>query len=245
VKRKIPVAVWQKVQPLIDKNNKLFKPVRTDKYALLLEDIIEESDFYFRSGLMDSSDRFPIEYKPVSMTDIKAVTETVNLETLAARIVQWADVLKAYEETPTFYDDPIEKQYEDEFYAEIEILEPDADTKPFNFPQQLIILKYVEIISNILLQVDDNISEDDNYQLRLIEADCRKLHDNITIIPKNEALRKLAKIWAKCRKYSIDLILQVLRELKKEGIKTLVESVFKGEVPFANLIGENIDKLPS
>jgi hypothetical protein len=245
VKRKIPVAVWQKLQPFINKNNKLFKPVRTDEYALLLEDIAEESDFYFRSGLMDSSNRFAIEYKPVSMTDIKAVTETVNLETLAARISQWAGVLKAYEETPTFYDDPIEKQYEEEFYAEIEILEPDADIKPFNFPQQLIILKYVETISAILPQITDNISEDDSYQLRLIEADCKKLHESITIISKNEALRKLAKIWAKCRKYSIDLILQVLRELKKEGIKALVESVFKGEVPFANLIGDNIGKLPT
>ncbi len=237
--------MWQKVQPLIDKNNKLFRPIRTDKYALYLEDIVEDSDFFFRCGLMNDSDRFSIEYKPVSMTDVKAGTETVNLEVLAARITQWADILKAYDETPTFYDDPIEKQYEDEFFAEIEILEPDADTKPFNFPQQLIILKYVETISAILPQITDDITDDDSYQLRLIEADCKKLHDNITIISKNEALRKLSKIWAKCRKYGIDLILQVLRELKKEGIKTLVESVFKGDVPFANLIGDNIDKLPS
>ena len=108
MKKKIPIAVWQEIQPLIDEHQQLFKPLKTDKFAFHLVDLDPESDFYFQCNFQDSSGKFTVKYKPVNSSYVFEQAESqIDLNVLTARISSWANVLKAYSETPTFYDDPI------------------------------------------------------------------------------------------------------------------------------------------
>jgi hypothetical protein len=228
VKKKIAIAVWQEIQPLIDEHRQLFKPLRTDKFAFHLLDLDPESDFFFQCEFQDHNGHFKIHYKPLNKNRIQPIDESgIELKTFVNRMTLWADVLKTYSETPTFYDDPILQQYEDEFFKDLEIDEPDADEKPFDFTRQLYLDKYISNIKGLLDKYKETATDEQIIEIESIESDCDNLRQKITIISKNGAVKYLAKIWAKSRKYSLELIKDMLKEFKKEAVSWIAKKLLE------------------
>lgn len=237
MKKKIPIAVWQEIQPLIDEHRQLFKPLRTDKFAFHLLDLDPESDFYFQCNFQDSSGRFNIKYKPLNTSHVLEQTESqVELKVLVSRVSAWANVLREYLETPTFYDDPILQQYEDEFFEDFEMDELDADTIPFDFKRQLYLDKYVSDIKGLLNRYKETASDEQILEIKSIESDCDNLRQNITVISKNEAVKKLSKIWAKGRKYGLEMIKDMLKEFQKEAVSWVAKKMIENSESLFNSI---------
>lgn len=236
MKKKIPIAVWQKIQPLIEQYKQLFTPLKTEKFAFHLIDIDKDSDFYFKCQFQDTNGKFIINYKPVNSHYVLSQEENVDLDTLAKRISLWADILKSYTETSTFYDDPIIQQYEDEFFKDFEIDEPDADNKPFDFTRQLYLDQYISNIKGLLNEYKEIATEEQLIEISSIESDCNNLRQEITIISKNEAVKRLSTIWAKGRKYSLELIKDMFKEFKKEAISWIAKKMFENPESLFNSI---------
>lgn len=237
MKKKIPIAVWKEIQPLIDEHRQLFKPLKTEKFAFHLLDLDPESDFYFQCNFQDQSGRFNIKYKPVNSSHVLEQTETqVELKALVSRVSSWANVLKEYIETPTFYDDPILQQYQDEFFKDLEIDEPDADTKPFDFTRQLYLDQYISNIKGLLTEYKESATTEQIIEINSIESDCDNLRQDITIISKNEAVKRISKIWAKGRKYGLELIKDMLKEFKKEAVSWIAKKMLENPEGLFNTI---------
>jgi hypothetical protein len=236
VKKKIPIAVWQKIQPLIEQHQQLFKPLKTDKLAFHLIDLDPESDFYFKCQFQDANGKFIITYKPVNAHHVLSQEESVDLDTLSKRLSSWADVLKSYADTPTFYDDPILQQYEDEFFKDFAMDEPDSDTKPFDFTRQLYLDQYISNIKELLNDYKETATDEQILEIKSIESDCDNLRQDITVISKNEAVKKLSKIWAKGQKFGLDLIKDMLKEFRKETITWIAKNMLENPEGLFNKI---------
>jgi hypothetical protein len=240
VKKKLPIAVWVKIQPLIDKHLSLFRPLKSSEYAFHLVDLDEDSEFDFKCGFQDSNGNFKIEYAPYGTHHIHRHRETVNLETLAVRITTWANILQEYKDTSTFYDDPIEKRYEEYFFEKLEILDPIVAKEPLSIDKQLYLDTYINAVRIILEQYKADLPKHTTlYEIELIEVECERLQTNLKILPANEILKKLAKIWGKAHKFSLKLIIELLKEFKKEAIKKLsTEAINELFTTLAGMLGD-------
>jgi hypothetical protein len=241
VKKKIPITVWQKIQPLIDEHRQLFKPLKTKDFAFHLVDLDKDSDFFFECTFQDEKGNFIIKYKPVDADHVTIGHVAVSLDTLVEKITSWADVLKSYSETPTFYDDPILRQYEDEFFKDLEIDEPDANDKPFDFARQLYLDKYISNVKELLNECKETATDEQILEIKSIESDCDNLRQDITIISKNEAVKRLSKIWAKGRKYGLELIKDMFKEFKKEAISWIAKKMIENPEGLFNTIKGLLD----
>lgn len=229
MKKLIPFAVLDKIQPLIEANQHLIEVVKSPQYSFCFKDADPESDFYYQVGHQADDKRHRVEYKPTSEALIKANTMDLTLEEVITHFTKWLDILDKYAKLHTIYDDPILKFYEDEFYQGLVMDEVDADTIPFDWNRQIYIDQYIEAVKEILKRVEEEEKRDGKKEeIQEIIKDCETLQSEITVLPKNKTVKKLASIWAKGRKYSITLIKELLTEFKKEGVKWLVKNTLEG-----------------
>jgi hypothetical protein len=238
MKKLIPFAVLNKIQPLIDEHSNLLKVVIDPNFSFWFIDADSDSDFYFKvNHRIDSNGKHKIEYKPVNQDSVSASA----IETDIAGVVQvfsaWIDILDKYAKIQTVYDtDPILQQYQDEFFNELKIDEPDADSKPFDFTAQLHLDIYLKNIKGLLTDFKKSASDEQKFAIASIELDCDHLHHDIPLISKNETLKRLSKIWAKGHKYSLDLIKEMLKEIRKEAISWIAKNVIENPAGLFNTI---------
>jgi len=237
MKKKIAVAVWQKIQPLIDSYSKLFSPKKTDQLAFHLVDNDSESTFYFKSKLQDTNGNFNVEFYPFSIELLKIHEETVSLEGLVNYIKKWADVLKTYEDTPTFYDDHAQKKYEDYYFEEFKIINPEADYAPFDPPKVIYLEYHIEQVKEF---VNENASVFKNSEIvKEINSDCDNLLEELTSSSQNTVVKKLAKIWAKISKNGAKLLKKLLSSFGQELQKKLIEGGAESFTDFLGELGKN------
>jgi hypothetical protein len=222
VKKKLPVAVWTKIEPLIDKHLTLFRALRPEECAFHLIDLDEESDFDFKCGFEEANGHFRIEYAPVSRESVHRHIETVPLDVLVERINGWASILQEYDDTPSFYDDNEERKYGQYFFERLEIKDSAAGGVPLAEEQQYYLNRYIDRVRETLERYKgDVINGADVNDLRSIGFECDRLQKSIKVVPANETMKRLAKIWAKAQRFSLKLIIDLLNEFRKEAIKKL------------------------
>ena len=135
--------------------------------------------------------------------------------------------MKRYETVNSFFDDPIIQSFSDEYFAEFEIIDEDADVNPFNTHQILILDEHLEILYS---KIDKYITLDNESQMESIKSDIRELQKNLTSKTKKWVIRNLSNIWAKMTKQSTLFLKEFLIEAKKtiirESIKYVLERLF-------------------
>ncbi len=240
MKKTIPVAVWQKIQPILDKHKHLFDPIDSPNFALVLfdKDAFVDNSFSFECGFQDESGNFRIRYKPMNYNLNFPSEELVNIDGLAHRLEVWLNILQAYADTPTIYDnDPFVKNYEHEFAGFFQTADEDADTSAFDMPQQLLLAQYIDKAIEKLESHKESANVRESFELDNLIEDAKSLKGILTKLTKKQTFAKLNKFWAKSRKFSIDLIKDLLTEFKKEAIKTLTEKTLKGELSWETIAG--------
>ncbi len=184
----------------------------------------------------DNNGRHRIEYKPINEESVSANSTISNINEVVQQFSSWINILNKYAKLQTIYDDPILRQYEDEFFKDLQVDEPDAFIKPFDFKRQLYLVNYISNIIGILNEYKDTATSQQILDIESIESDCENLEQSITIISKNEAVKKLAKIWAKGRKYSLELIKDLLKEFKKETVSWIAKKMLENPEGLFNTI---------
>lgn len=231
MKKKIPLEVLQKMQPLIDKYRALIVPVAEPRFAFALSDADPSSDFLFVVDHRNGNGKHVVTYKPVSASDVTGGTVEIEIDEVVKYFENWLRLLQAYQDTVTIFDDPILKSYEEEFTTYFQMANEDADKVPFNFEKQLLLEQYLDWAVSRLEAQKESANEQQKVELKEMISDVQLLKDNLTQLSQNTTIKGIAKFWAKARKFSIGLIKDLLTEFKKEGIKKLVEATVKGELP--------------
>jgi len=135
-------------------------------------------------------------------------------------------LLNEFDNTDSFFDDPILNSFRDQYYAEFEILEEDADIKPLNTNQILFLDSHLEDIEKKLDKYKSDKNSDD---IEEIKGDIKILRENLTTKSKKWVIENLSKVWAKITKQGTTLLKEFLseskREMIKQGVKGVIEAI--------------------
>ena len=193
--------------------------------TLKVIDIDKDSTFYFYLHdlkLTNDGSYFDITYSPANDKVTSETSERVDVNTFKAIFKKWIEIIIEYNSIPIMPEDNILKAYEDEFYAEFEIVDENASVDPFSLKQQLLIDEYLESIEHSLEEHKPEKGVDE------IIEETQALRNSITTLTKRSVIRRISKILSKITKFGLPLIKEIYSEVKKELIKKAIEGSFDG-----------------
>lgn len=222
-KKEFPLTVLHIIEELLKTESPYFETTDPGDSLLKFRDKDSKSDFYFeiKKYSFDSNQKLLVEvsFKP-KHKDLPEVHErSIDAAKLNTYLKNWTDVLAEYERI-TIFDDPILRQYEAEFLTDFELLDDDADTNSYDFKTQLLIDQYLTYCEEKLLE---NKTEINKVEIEKIEEEIIDLKTNQTQLTKRKVVQALARIWAKTRKFGLNLLNDFYKEAKKEIIKQLIK----------------------
>ncbi|WP_029038013.1 hypothetical protein [Salinimicrobium xinjiangense] len=227
-KKQFPIEILNALKDFVDLKDDKFEVVDPGNYLLKIIDKDPESDFYYIAEQYQNNNnvfKLLINYKPKSRFDVTPHRTWIEAKTLEKDFYSWLNILKEYDSIPSFFDDPILKSYEEEYFAEFEIIDEDADNSPFSSKQVLLLDAHLE---NIEKNIDQYKTEENEERIEEIKNDVSTLRQNLTRKDKSWVVENVVKIWAKITKEGPQLMKDFLSETKKEVIKQGVKGLLKG-----------------
>lgn len=212
----------------------------TDAQGMYIADNDPNTNFYFKVSYPQS---YLVEEIPASAknTGLGRANYANDIQIIEA-FKKWQDIIRDYQEIPrTLHIKDLEESYYDEFIANIELLDDDAQTAPFDLAKQRVLTEYCHITEERLLQekTDENAQEID-----AIVADVNNLGNEISQLTKAETTKRVFRIWAKARKIGFGLFKAIaeglLTDLAKDGIVHISQTI-RTALP---AIMETISKIP-
>lgn len=225
-KKEIPLAILKALEGFVNLKGEKFDVVDPKSCLLKVVDKDSESEFHF--SILDYKKspngvfQFYMQRSPKNQNEPKEYQTWVDVSSLQAQFNTWIELLQQYEATSSFFDDPILNSFSDEFYAEFEIIDEDAQTKPLNTKQILLLDEYLESVE---LKIDEFKNEKNSEDIQDIKSDIIFLKENLTTKPKAWVMKKLSRIWGKMAKQGVVFIKEFLAESKKEAIKQGVKFI--------------------
>jgi len=226
MKKKIPLIVLESLEKFVQLKGEHFEVIEPDNFLVKMVDKDDNSKFYFyiESYKIENGLKLIIDWKPASKDTIGNTRKLIDIKQLDGFVDNWVKLLKGYEKVNTFYDDPIIKSFAEDYYTEFEILDENAETKPFNTKQILLLDEHLEYIENNLEKFK---TEKNTLQLDEIKNDVKELREKLTSKSKKWVIKNLAIVWAKITKQGTSFMKEFLNEAKKtvirEGIKLIIE----------------------
>lgn len=227
MKKKIPLEVLQKIQPLIDKYQDLIIPIMDPSVAFTLKDADPDSDFVFVVDHRNSDGIHTVSYKPSSVSDVRSAKAGLSIDDIVKYFEVWLGILKSYQDTPTIFDDHAQKKYEDYYYQEYKVVSEDAAYAPFNPPQVLYLAGYLERVKEFVEHNADLFS--DSKLIDEINQDCDTLAEELPTKPQNRVIKSISSIIAKIVKASVTVMKKftttVLPELRQAVLEKTIDVI--------------------
>lgn len=230
-KKDLPLVILKSLEPYVGLKGDKFEIIEPKENLLKVIDKDIDSDFHFtiekyQKASTNNTFQFLMTRSPKNINDIGLYQTWVEISGLGGQFDAWLKLLNEYETVNSFFDDPITKSFREEFYAEFEIIEDDADTKPLNTKQILLLDSYLDSIDTKLAEFTTHANSQD---IKEIKEDILLLRDNLTKKSKKWVVSTLTNIWAKIAKQGTKFIKEFLSESKKElikqGVKGLIDYV--------------------
>ncbi|KAA9356875.1 MULTISPECIES: hypothetical protein [Larkinella] len=202
---------------------------------LLVKDIQNGFEFHFAvtdwktdtGKMLFRITRYP--YSSDSVDPKESWIEERNLKEVWER---WVGLVDYYRTVDPFdgSKDPILEQYQDEFFENFEMLDEDAETKPFDLDKQVLIDRYLgDTIHRLQAKSrDPEISDADRQVYLDLIFKTNHLKETQTTQSQNQTVKELTGIWAYARKKGLKYLeifkSEAIKELMKSGIKYLIEN---------------------
>ena len=222
-KKRFPLQTLELLDEFSKMNYEFLSKSVLENNLIRFEDIDTNSDFFFeiKSQISSSGKEsilYETKYKPKSELDTNETTENLGKGFVHKRFNNWIKIIKNYNKIDLASNDPIIEYYEEEFFDNFKIVDPDSETNPFNLEQQLALNEHLEYIIEIF-------ESDSGVEAEEILERSKDLKQNLGKLTKTEAFKKLCRIWAMIRKKGIELLKTIL----KKGFNKLVElAITKG-----------------
>lgn len=225
MKKKIPLAILEALQPLADSNLELVKPVKNGEIIFHLIDKDEESNFFYQVVRQELSNGVPgyiVEYQPRSKDDVSKYKVWLKLDQVISSVQSWLTLIAAYNKIQTVYDDPIIKSNQERFEKQFDIIDEDAEYAAFDLTQQIYLDDYLNSTRAKLLALKDGKTELEVAELTELENEASEIQKNLTKEPKKAIVKRLAKFWAKAQKIGLDVIKEIFINVTVELTKKLL-----------------------
>lgn len=229
MKKKIPLQILEILEPFVLSNSSLFESIDPKECLLKFKDKDAQSDFFFNVEQYKIGNELQllIDRKPSSNLSIENKRDWIDSKHLEIFFARWVEILEKYSNVKTVFDDPIIEAFANEYYTEFEIIEDDAETKPFSTRQILLLDEHLE---NIETEIEKYQTEENKKEIQEIKDEVVKLRSNLTTKSKKWIIQNLSKTWAKITKQGPKFIKEFLSEGKKEAIKVGVKMLIEGGI---------------
>lgn len=228
MKKTIPLVILQAIEPFLEKLDKNILGVdRSGNSIFRVEDIDSQSDFYFRIIKHEPGQQglvITVEYKPSDPDSTVARSNKIYISSFAGEFKKWLSLLDSYNAVKTPYDDPILERYEEEFFAEFETADEDADEVSFSLKKQLLIDKALDNLVALLEVKKDEVNKE---TVTALIGEIEEIRETLTESTKTEIVSRISKLFAKIRKLSIKMIKDAYPILQKEIITQAVKGGFE------------------
>lgn len=227
LKKKIPLLALEKIEPFFSKQSDYFHITSPGDFLFKSVDNDWDSDFFFaieQYKVESGSLHLLVNIKPKGSESVENTRTWITGVSLDQVFDEWVKILEKYAKIKTIYDDPIEKQYKDEFYTDFEIIDADAETTSFNINQQLWLDTYLDKVIYVIDSCETTEKKSEFIELRKQTVELKNSFTNLT---KKEIIEKLSWIWAKARKIGLPILKEIYVQARNEIIKQLVEGNIK------------------
>lgn len=226
-KKDLPLVILKALEPYVGLKGDMFEVIEPKENLLKVIDKDIDSDFHFtivkyEKNNNSGSFQFYMTRSPKNINDNKEYQTWVEISGLGEQFNAWLKLLSEYETTNSFFDDPITKSFRDEFFAEFEIVDEDAEINPLNTKQILILDDYLDSVDK---KLSEYTTDQNSQDILEIKEEILQLKENLTRKSKKWVVSKLSNIWAKIAKQGTKFIREFLSETKKEFIKQGVKGI--------------------
>ena len=224
MKKNIALNLLKEIQPKIDKHRQLINPVVKTDALFHLIDNDPKSDFYFKIYPSKEATKYISEFKPRHSQTTEKYRSEQTIEAISKQFDAWINILDEYNKIHSIYDDPITEAYQKEFETQFELVDQDAEYASFDLDKQLFIDSYLD---NAILKLESAVTEGNKGEIEDLIAEANSLKAEQTQLTKKQVIKRLSKIWAKARKYGLNLLKEIYVEARKELIKHLIKGMLE------------------
>nr|WP_315162833.1 hypothetical protein [uncultured Flavobacterium sp.] len=225
MKKKIPLAILEALQPVADNNLNLIKVVQDNNSMFHLLDKDENSDFYFKVSkqeIRNGNLNYSIEYKPRSRDLINAHSTWVTSEGVLQVIKMWLELLMSYNKIHTIYDDAILKSNQERFEKQFEILDDNSETTSFDLNQQIFLDEYLNTVKSKLIALQEGRSTSQVKELEELSIEATEIQNDLTTQTKSQIIKRLSRLWGKAQKVGLDVIKEIFVSVTAELAKRIL-----------------------
>lgn len=159
-----------------------------------------------------------IERAPHTVSSNNGSIDSFPVSSAITIFNHWLGLVGEYESITIFEENSLlEKQYEEEFYDEFEIIDEDSQTSAFDLKRQILLYNYLQYVEKVFEK-----DAPEEVKAELVES-AKSLKAQLSQLTKKETIKALSKILSKARKAGINIIKQIWEEGKKEAIKRLIK----------------------
>jgi len=227
-KKDLPLIILKSLQPFVNLRGEKFETVDPKEFLLKVIDQEFDSKFHFIIEEYKKANtgkfQFLMSKSPINQNDHGIQRNWVDISQLQPQFDSWLKLLDEYDNTPSFFDDPILNSFQEEYFAEFEIIDDEAETKPLNTKQILLLDSHLEEVEK---RLDKFITDKNRDDIQEIKDDISELKENLTNKSKKWVIKNLSRIWAKISKQGTKFIKEFLSESKKEAIKQGVKGLIE------------------
>jgi len=222
MKKKIPLLVLETLEKFVQLKGEQFEVIEPDNFLVKIVDKDKESDFFFNieDYKIENGLKLLIDWKPANKESIANSRNWISGKQLDGYFNNWIALLNRYETVNSFFEDPIIKSFAEDYYAEFEIIDEEANNKPLKPKQILLLDEHLDYIEN---NIEKYQTEKNKTQIQEIKNDIVELRENITSKSKEVVIKNLSNIWAKITKQGTKFLKEFLSEAKKMAIKQGVQ----------------------
>tara|TARA_B110000503_G_C6961321_1_gene335191 strand:- start:35 stop:712 length:678 start_codon:yes stop_codon:yes gene_type:complete len=222
MKKKIPIGLRKILDAESIGNNEIFTTEFTDNCIIRFKDTDIESDYFFEITKINLSQvlndiSYSIKYKPSNEMTTELGSTSTKLSGFRDYFKKWkALLIESNKESPLF-DDYFTQTYFEELEPKFEILDEDADFKPYSIEQQKRIIKFLDNVEKIITEqgTDEQIEKE---TIALIT----ETKTNISKTTKKNVVKNIRKIIAKGFKIGLLVGEKLLIEFTTELAKKLL-----------------------
>jgi ribonucleotide reductase beta subunit family protein with ferritin-like domain len=218
-KKDLPLTILKSLEEFVTLKGEKFEVVNPDNHLLKIIDIDNDSDFSFiieKYQKQNNVFQLLMSRSPRSEHDNGVYQIWIKIEQLKPQFQSWVNLLDQFQSVNSFFDDPILDSFKEEYYAEFEIVDEDAERKPLNTKQILLLDSHLEYIEE---KIDNYKNEKNEEIVSEIKKEVVELRENLTSKSKKWVVNRLANIWAKLSKQGTKFIKDFVNQTKAEGIK--------------------------
>jgi hypothetical protein len=224
MKKKIPIGLRKILDTESSGFNEIFTTEFTDDCVIRFKDTDINSDYFFEVTKINLSQvlndiSYSIKYKPTNELTTETGGRNVKLSGFREYFKNWKRLLiESNKESPLF-DDYFTQKYFEELEPKFEILDEDADFKPYSIEQQKRIIQFLENVEKIIKE-----QKTDPKEVRETLELITETKANISKTTKKNVVKNIRKIIAKGFKIG----LQVGEKLLIEFTTELAKKIFLG-----------------